>query len=63
MDERAERLLRAEVDVYRRAVIELGCEATGGGRKTMDKSYVAEVAERALSEGNAYHRRARELAG
>jgi hypothetical protein len=60
-DERATRLMRAELDVYRRAVISLGVEATSGGRKTMDKAEVAEACDRALEEGNRYSRRRREV--
>lgn len=55
-DERRARCLRNEADAYRKAIVRLVVAAKGGGRKTMDKTEVAEIAGRALDEGNAWHR-------
>lgn len=54
-----DRLLQAEADTYRKALIRLGCEATNGSRKTLDKATVAKIADAALEQGNELFRRAK----
>lgn len=57
-----EKLLRAEADTYRTALIELWSRATSGDRKTIDKSEVNEIASRAIDRGNELFRRAKAAA-
>lgn len=58
----AESLLRAEADVYRKALVGLYCDATSGKRTTLDKAQVAKAAGCAIDHGNELFRRAKSAA-
>lgn len=57
-----ERLLRAEADTYRKALVQLWGNATSGNRKTLDKADVGRIAGNAIDQGNELHRRAKAVA-
>lgn len=52
-------LQAAELDIYRRTLIRLVCDATDGRRKTTDNAELARIVGRALEQGNALSRRAK----
>jgi hypothetical protein len=49
--------LANEADAYRQAVVQLISASYPGGRKTIDKAEVHDIAGRALDTGNAWSRR------
>ena len=57
-----DKLLRAEADTYRTALIRLWSDATSGPRKTLNKTDVERIAAGAIDAGNELCRRAKAVA-